>query len=437
MYLIGCALQSTFTLATALARTSFQIIFFRGLAGIAVSISLPATNSLITTYLPAGYSRNFAFAALGAGQPIGFALGLTIGGAFVHGPGWRIGFYVTAGLNTVICVLAIFGLPKMQNSFHMTWGRLIMTVDWVGASILTATLALFSYALAALTGDINSIRTPGTILSLALAAVLALAFVFWIRRQEHLGQPAILPNSLWRCPIFTSICINVLLFWGAFNAVETLFSFYFQHLQRLDAIQASFRFLPEPIAGTVTSIVVGLLVHKVSANWAIIGGLSVSALSPLLLAVADPNDTYWRWLFISVLFNPIGADVLFTVSNLLIATVFPDDMQGLAGGVFNTLAQVGKSIGIALLAVISRSVTESVDDTAVPSGNALLSGYRAGAWFCLGLTLLTILVSLFGLGGIGIIGATTKEEMEQSADAETSNGGGIITKVVRLKTCTG
>lgn len=39
--------------------------------------------------------------------------------------------------------------------------------------------------------------------------------------------------------------------------------------------------------------------------------------------------------------NPLGADALFTVANLLITSVFPRKTQALAGGVFNTISQVG------------------------------------------------------------------------------------------------
>jgi hypothetical protein len=44
--------------------------------------------------------------------------------------------------------------------------------------------------------------------------------------------------------------------------------------------------------------------------------------------------------FLANVFNPTGADSLFTVSNLLITSVFHANTQALAGGVFNTVSQV-------------------------------------------------------------------------------------------------
>lgn len=67
--------------------------------------------------------------------------------------------------------------------------------------------------------------------------------------------------------------------------------------------------------------------------------------------------SYWEFVFPALALNVIGPDTLFTVSNLVITGVFPAKTQALAGGVFNTVAQIGKSVGLALSAVIATSIT--------------------------------------------------------------------------------
>jgi len=101
----------------------------------------------------------------------------------------------------------------------------------------------------------------------------------------------------------------------------------------------------------------------------------------------------------------MGADCLFTVSNLLITSVFPAKTQALAGGVFNTIAQIGKSVGLALVAVIAMTATarsEQVDGKSYPV--ALLDGYHATFWFCFASVLITIGMCSWGLRGIGKVG---------------------------------
>lgn len=88
MYLTGCVLQSIFTLACGLARNGLQLILFRALAGIAISFCLPSAVSIITNTFPPGQRRNISFASMGAGQPVGFTIGLALGGVFSDSIGW-------------------------------------------------------------------------------------------------------------------------------------------------------------------------------------------------------------------------------------------------------------------------------------------------------------------------------------------------------------
>lgn len=163
-------------------------------------------------------------------------------------------------------------------------------------------------------------------------------FILWIDRQERLNRPAIIPKSLWRNKVFTSICISVFLTWGAFNAVEGILTLYFQYVQEISAIQTSIRFLPAPISSTLANVVMGLIAHRVRADSAVIVGTAITCIAPLLMAIVHPDWSYWSCEFLAVLFNPVGADTFFTISNLLITSVFPTKTQALAGGVFNTIS---------------------------------------------------------------------------------------------------
>ena len=171
-----------------------------------------------------------------------------------------------------------------------------------------------------------------------------LFFFFWVGRQERLGKPALISNSLWKNRTFTSVCINVFLIWGAFNAFEQITNFFFQEVQGVSAFHTAWRFLPVALAGSVTAIVTGLILHCVRSDTIMNLTTLISCSSPLLMALVDPSWSYWAAAFPAVFLNSVGADSLFTVSNIIIASVFPGEMQGLAGGVFNTVSQIGKSV---------------------------------------------------------------------------------------------
>ena len=237
-----------------------------------------------------------------------------------------------------------------------------------------------------------------------ISAVLIIVFIVWVGRQERLGRPAIIPNSLWRNRVFSTVCLDVFLVGGAFNAQEAIASFFFQYVQKLSTIDSSLRFLPTPAGGVVAMVVTGLLVHRVRANVLTLGGLAIACLAPTLLAVTRPNWPFWWTLFPAMLTNAIGADVLYTVSNLVVTSMFTRRTQATAGGVYNTIAQVGKSIGLASSAAIASAVTTNSGYKDKQSPAALGEGYRAAFWYCLGLNAIALALSIWGLRHIGKVG---------------------------------
>jgi len=62
-----------------------------------------------------------------------------------------------------------------------------------------------------ITNQASSIKQPANIVLLVLSLALVPAFVAWVGRQEKLGKPALIPNSIWRNSVFTSICLMLLL----------------------------------------------------------------------------------------------------------------------------------------------------------------------------------------------------------------------------------
>lgn len=109
---------------------------------------------------------------------------------------------------------------------------------------------------------------------------------------------------------------------------------------------------------------------------------------------------------------------LFVVSALIITSTFPDDTQALAGAVFNTFSQFGTAIGLAVVAVISSSVSQtySTSHAHSPAGVAenaytprdLLEGYRASFWFLFGGAILTSVIGAFGLRNVSNKGLKTE-----------------------------
>jgi hypothetical protein len=119
------------------------------------------------------------------------------------------------------------------------------------------------------------------------------------------------------------------------------------------------------------------------------------------MAVIQPSWPYWGNAFVAQLLQPISSDALYTVGLIIMTNSFPDDTQALAGAVFNTAAQFGTALGLAILQVISTVVAEESDGDKTA---ALMAGYRASFWTMFGFMILCTLLGYFGLRKVGKVG---------------------------------
>lgn len=408
IYLLGVFLMAVTTVACGVCKTSIQLILFRAAQGLALSLCLPSSVILITSNIPTGSWRNIAFSCLGAGQPVGFSVGLVMGGIFVEAIGWRYGYYIAAILTAIIFVISIFGVPVDQSaesqSLRTIFQRMGTEIDWIGCLLLSTSLGLYSYVLSVLASGVSHFLAPASITLFSIATALIPAFGFYVKRQERLGRKAIIPPSIWSNRVFSSLCTTVFMVWGSFNAVQFFLTLFFQSVQSLSALQTSIRFLPMVVTGTGTNFLTGWLVKRVRADILVLAAASVTTLSPLLMAIVNPAASYWTYAFFATACAPICADVLFTVANLLITSVFPPKTHGLAGGVFNTISNIGNSVGLAITAVVASSVTLSEKGKDESATEMLMDGYRATFWLCFGANVLVLAIIGFGLRNIGKVG---------------------------------
>lgn len=175
----------------------------------------------------------------------------------------------------------------------------------------------------------------------------------------------------------------------------------FQEVQDLSALQASIRILPSLVVGVLLNLFIGIFVHKVPAFWIVTISSILCAGAPILMAVIQPSWPYWGNAFVAQLLQPVSFDALFTVGLIVITDVFPDHTQALAGAVFNTSAQFGSALGMAILQVISTLVT---DKSSKEESRALMEGYRASFWTMFGFMILCTGIGFFGLRKAGRVG---------------------------------
>ncbi|KAF7562467.1 hypothetical protein G7046_g1668 [Stylonectria norvegica] len=403
MWVTGSYLYVVFTLGVGLAQTGIQVIIFRTLLGASISMCLPTAVSLIVNTFPKGNWRNTAFAMNGMGSPLGYATGLVLGGIFTDTIGWRWAYYMMAIINFCLSTASIWSLPSVHSTSERKWTeRLMHEIDWIGAIIMSTALGMLLYVLAMTSSSYKNLSDPANIVLLSVSLALLTAFPFWMNYQDRRGKPALIPNKLWRNSSFTSVCIAVFLCWASLNGIEYFTTLYFQRVEGLSALQSSLRFIPHVIMGASVNIITDLLISRVKVRTLAVVSALISLVAAPLMATVDVGEKYWVAPFWAMFLSPVNPDVLFTVSNLIISDAYPLEMQSLAGGVFNEVAQFGNSVGLAITAAIAASVTEhSGSEEHV---EALMKGYRAAFWTIFASCASVTVVVWFGFRKGGIVG---------------------------------
>src|SRR4051812_14382492 len=169
IFVVGALLFAVASLLGGLAGSLGLLIGARLLQGLGGALMAPSALSMLTVVFAEGRERNRALGVWAAISAGGAAIGLIVGGVLTEYASWRWVLFV----NVPVAALAVLGalrlLPESRDSR-------VRGFDVPGALLVTGGLIALVYAL--VKGNDYGWGSPRTILTLGLAAVLLLAFVF-------------------------------------------------------------------------------------------------------------------------------------------------------------------------------------------------------------------------------------------------------------------
>ncbi|KAK7028533.1 MFS general substrate transporter [Favolaschia claudopus] len=434
LFLVGSAWFSVWSIGTALAPNLTSITIFLAMLGLGAAANTPAGIGIIASHFPPGPRRNTAFGVLGAGQPLGYILGLILGGLLSQSRAtWRAIFYIQAGLGVLFVVLGFFFLEK-QGTDSKLYAK---GLDWGGAFLSIAGLALLTYSLAASATAPRGWGTP-YIIGLTCASVVLL-ILFWLYEVWREGKSAsvLMPPSFWKHPkAKMPATIGMVFFaWWNFNTLLYLCALYYQQVNGLSPLQTSIRFIPSILCGITTNLAGGWLMNRVSGLPLILGAVTMNIVAALLFSLLQVNDGFWKislWVMILL----AGADLIYPAGTLQVSSAFDDDSKSLAGGIFTVATRLGASIGMAVTTSISSSISahfhSAHPELTKTDPNVLMVGFRAGAWSLFAAAVASFVIALVGLRGIGIIGqsdSTIEQKTEPKPAPRRVTDGAICVEV--------
>ena len=381
LFLAGIGLFTAASIACGLATSQGMLIAARAVQGVGGAVVSAVALSLMMTLFTDGADRAKAMGVFGFVASGGGSLGVLLGGVLTDVLDWHWIFLVNVPVGIVVFFLTLRLVP---SAFERAEDR---RVDVLGALTVTASLMLAVYAI--VNGNKEGWLSAQTLGFLGAGAVLLAAFV---AIEARVSTP-IMPLSIFRIRNVSVSNVVGVLWAGAMFAWFFLSALYLQLVLGYSPLEVGLAFLPgNLVMGALSVGLSAKLVMRYGIRIPLGVGLSLAAVGLLLFARAPVDGNFVVDVLPPMILLGLGAGMAF--NPLLLAAMSDVDPKdaGLASGVVNTAFMMGGALGLAVLASLAASRTDTLLANGDSDAAALTGGYHLA--FLVG--------GLFAIGAAGL-----------------------------------
>jgi EmrB/QacA subfamily drug resistance transporter len=383
IFLMGLAVFVAASILCGASQSEGMLIGARLLQGIGGAMTSAVILGMIVTMFPEPRAQAKAVGVYAFVASAGGAVGLLLGGVITQVISWHWIFFVNAPIGLATALLSRRLLEK-DEGIGFRQGA-----DLLGAALITASLMLGVYTIvepAAKDG-----WGAGTTLALGAGALVLLA-VFVAR--EATAKTPLIPLRIFRSRnVSGANIVQVLTVAGMFG-MFFMGSLYLQQVQGYDALQIGLAFLPVTIImGTLTGRYSEPLITRFGARRLLFPGLGLVAAGLVFFTRAPVDANYLVDVLPVLILLGTGIGICFPALMTIAMSGATRADAGLASGLVNTTAQVGGAIGLAVLATLSTSRTNALEDAGHSTASALTSGFHLAFWVAAGLVIAAIAVA--------------------------------------------
>ncbi|KJZ79992.1 hypothetical protein HIM_00706 [Hirsutella minnesotensis 3608] len=402
----GLAWFALWTIAGGFTQNFGVLVFCRAMEGLGTAAFLPAGISLLGTIYRPGPRKNLVFALYGAVAPLGFFLGIVLGGMAQDLLNWRWYFWLGGLILIPCCVCTLVTSPR---DFTVTRKRGVK-MDWWGVVTTIPGMTLFIYAVTS--SSSNGWRAPQTIVTLVFGILFIAAAVYV---EGWVAESPLIPADIFRVKYMKRMLVCLIFSWGIFSVFLFYSNFYIQMVLGQKALTTALWYAPWAVAGLILSILSGFILHVLPSYVLLIISGTSKVLAVLFFALLPDKPNYWAWIMPAMVFEAACVDVLWTVSNVFLTTSLPKHRQGMAGALISVTLYLGGALFLAIANVAREQFRAA--------GLDLKRQYKGVFWVAVGLSSVALVICLFIRLGKADSALTPEEKQEdRSVDSTFSQG---------------
>ena len=366
LFLIGIALFTAASIACGLAGSQEFLIGARAVQGLGGAIVSAVSLSLMMSLFTEPAERAKAMGVFGFVAAGGGSIGVLLGGVLTDVLDWHWIFLVNVPIGVGVYVASLKLLPTARG------GASEQRLDVAGAVTVTAALMLAVYAI--VNGNDAGWTSTQTLGLLAAAAVLLGVFLV----IESRVQSPLVPLGLFKLRNVATANIVGVLWAAAMFAWFFLSALYLQLVLGYSPLQVGLAFLPANlIMGAFSIGLSAKLVLKFGIRLPLAVGLGLASVGLVLFARAPVDGSFAVDVLPAMILLGFGAGIAFNPMLLAAMSDVSPEESGLASGVVNTAFMMGGALGLAVLASLAASRSDTLEAAGDSALAALNGGYHA------------------------------------------------------------
>jgi MFS transporter, DHA2 family, integral membrane protein len=337
---IGLALFGLASLAATVSNGPNQIIAARAVMGVAASLVMPSTLSILTNVFPQE-ERARAIAIWAGVAGAGAAIGPITAGYLLEHFWWGSIFFLNIPVVIVALGTGHFVVPKSRDERQRP-------LDPIGAALsIVATSTLVFAIIEAPTRGWSDIDIVAAFI---LAAAVFAVFAVWELRS---AEP-MLDLRFFKRHGFTGGALSITFVFFAMFGFFFLFTQYLQVVHGYSALGAGVRTLPMAAMMMVAAPMSARVVERVGTRNVVALGLTIVALSMLWFSRLGIHTPYWE-IAIELAIVAVGMGFTMPPSTASIMSSLPLAKAGVGSAMNDTTRELGGALGVAVLGSVLAS----------------------------------------------------------------------------------